>query len=119
MNWKRIGVWTAVFYAVFWIGGNYSFHYTHRCVRSHQEEQVINQDGDTEMVTVCDWYSANAKRWTALDPVRSVFGGWSWLDAAVFGGIAALIGYAVWSSRREEREAEALRAYYSETYGSS
>lgn len=55
-------------------GGNYSFGYTHKCVRSHTEERVINSDGDTQNVTVCDFYSANAKRWTFGDPIRAVVG---------------------------------------------
>jgi hypothetical protein len=105
---QRFGLWFAAAYLVFWMGGNYSFHYTHTCVRSHTEEQPVGTDGDTQMVTVCDWYSANAKRWTFLDPVRSVFTTWigSWIDAAVVGGIAACIGVAVWRGRKRDREYE-------------
>lgn len=69
---QKVGAMVAIADAVFWIGGNYSFDYTHKCVRSHTEQQVINSDGDTQTVTVCDFYSANAKRRTLLDPARAV-----------------------------------------------
>jgi hypothetical protein len=62
----------AVVYLILWIGGNYSFNYTHNCVGSHQEEVPVGNDGDTTMETVWDFYSANSKRWTFLDPARSV-----------------------------------------------
>lgn len=102
---KRVALWCAAVYLVFWIGGNYSFDYTHKCVRSHTEERVINSDGDTQNVTVCDFYSANAKRWTFADPVRAVFTTWvtGWLDAAVLAGIAVIIGVMYWRDRRQKR----------------
>lgn len=95
----------ALVYAIFWIGGNYSFAYTHTCVRSHQEEQQVGNDGDTQMVTVCDWYSANAKRWTFLDPARAVATTWitGWADAAILGVVAASIGGCVLYTRRRVR----------------
>lgn len=112
---QKVGLWFAAFYLVFWIGGNYSFRYTHTCVRSHQEEQPVGNEGDTEMVTVCDWYSANAKRWTFGDPVRSVANVWlaTWEDAAALGGIATWIAVSVWRGRRRERE----RSQYHESLG--
>jgi uncharacterized membrane protein len=102
---QRWGIVLAVAYLLFYSGGSYSFHYTHTCVRSHQEEQPVGQNGDTETVTVCDWYAANAKRWSFGDPARAVFTTWigGWVDAAVVGGIAAAIGGYVWRDRRRSR----------------
>lgn len=62
------GIYTAVIF-----GGNLSFSYTHTCVRSHTEDH-FNNNGDESTVTVCDFYTANGKRWTLLDPFRSLPG---------------------------------------------
>ncbi len=94
----------AIVYLIFWMGGLYSFGYTHECVRSHQEEEAFNNEGDTRMVTVCDFYTANSKRWTFYDPVRSVATTWvtGWVDATILGGIAvAIVGFVVYDRRRE------------------
>ena len=103
---------------MFYSGGSYSYHYTHNCVRSHQEEQPVGNDGDTRMVTVCDFYTANAKRWTFGDPVRSVFTTWigGWEDAAVVGGIAAAIGAYVWRGRRRSRRVREQQALLDLSY---
>jgi hypothetical protein len=61
-------------YLIFWAGGNWSYGYTHNCVRSHTEEVYNPSTEDVETVTVCDFYSANSKRWTLLDPVRALIG---------------------------------------------
>jgi hypothetical protein len=112
-SWRKVAIWLAGIYVVFWIGGNYSFDYTHKCVRSHTEERVINSDGDTEQVTVCDYYSANAKRWTFGDPVRAVTSIWvtDWIDATLLLGFAAWIGFEFWRDRRHK---EAIAAYLRE-----
>jgi hypothetical protein len=97
------------FTSIFWIGGNYSFNYTHDCVRSHKEWQVINNEGDEELVTICDFYSANSKRWTLLDPARSVATSWvtGWVDAAILGGVAVVIvSYVLYGRRKERLERE-------------
>jgi hypothetical protein len=61
-------------YLIFWAGGNWSYGYTHNCLRSHKEEVYNPSTEDTETVTVCDFYGGNAKRWTLLDPIRVVIG---------------------------------------------
>jgi hypothetical protein len=61
-----------VIYAILWVGGSMSFGYTHHCVRSHVE--VTSGEGDT--ARVCDWYAANSKRWTLLDPLRQISHWW-------------------------------------------
>jgi hypothetical protein len=106
-------MWFAIAYAVFWIGGNYSFDYTHKCVRSHTEDRVNNQ-GDEYTVTVCDFYVANGKRWTLLDPARAVATTWvtGWVDGAILAGIAAAIGTYVWYDRRRERALQEERRAY-------
>jgi hypothetical protein len=113
---QKFGLWFAAAYLVFWMGGNYSFNYTHNCVRSHTEERAINPEGDTENVTVCDFYSANAKRWTIGDPVRAIFTTWitGWADAAILGGIASAIGFSFWRGQRRERERRREWAEYQE-----
>jgi len=69
-------VWGAAVgvYVVFWAGGNWSFGYTHRCVRSHVEQAYDPAVDDLRDRRVCDWYTANDKRWTLLDPLRAVIG---------------------------------------------
>jgi hypothetical protein len=103
----------AVFYLIFWMGGNYSFNYTHTCVRSHQElREVPDGQGDVieKNVTVCDFYSANAKRWTFGDPARSLVTTWvgTWVDAAILGGIAAMVFGYRWNERRKDRKRQAI-----------
>jgi hypothetical protein len=112
---QKWGLGIALFYAVFYMGGSYSFNYTHECVRSHQQEEVRRTaDGDyyETTVTVCDWYTANAKRWTFLDPVRAIQREWltSWVDAAILGGIAAAIAGYVVRQRRAQRREDAILA---------
>jgi hypothetical protein len=103
----------AVFYLIFWMGGNYSFNYTHTCARSHQEiQEVPDGQGDVneKNVIVCDWYTANAKRWTFGDPARSVATTWigTWTDAAIVGGIVAVIVGYCWNERRKARNRQAI-----------
>lgn len=117
---QKFGLWFAIAYAVFWMGGNYSFDYTHKCVRSHTEEQAVGNEGDTQTVTVCD-YSANAKRWTFLDPARAVATTWvtGWLDAAILAGIAGAIGVWVWRDKRQERREREYQEWLRESGESS
>lgn len=61
-------------YALIWFGGNVSFKYTHTCVRSHQEEILVGKNGETQTLSYCDFYTANGKRWTTLDPFRALPG---------------------------------------------
>lgn len=74
---KRVWVAAALVYVIVFLGGSLSFGYTHRCVRSHEREVPVNNEGDVETVTVCDFYTANGKRWTLLDPFRAL-PGWIW-----------------------------------------
>lgn len=71
---KRLLIWGVGVYALLWLGGEQSYYYTHKCVRSHQEERYNSAADDVEEVTVCDFYSANGHRWTILGPVRAVLG---------------------------------------------
>ena len=105
-GWRRAAAWVAAFYVVFWFGGSASFHFTHNCVRSHQEEQPVGNDGDVQMVTVCDWYTANAKRWTVGDPLR-VWAG-SWVSGGIVAGIAAAAAAWWWRSESGKRKRAAL-----------
>lgn len=96
--------WLIAGYLVFWVGGTWSFGYTHRCARAHTEERLDSQ-GNDRTTTVCDYYVANGKRWTILDPVRAtrdeLFD--TWADTAIVLGLAAFIGGAVWRVRRKDR----------------
>jgi hypothetical protein len=84
-RWHRASIWVAAVYLLFYLGGRWSFLYTHDCVR---------HVGDT-----CDSYE-NDKRWTALDPIRAVHVGW--MDTAVLVGIAVVVGAWYWRKRRRK-----------------
>jgi hypothetical protein len=67
------------------------------------------------IVTICDFYTANSRRWTILDPVRAVTTTWvsGWIDAAILTAIAAAIGAHIWNEKRRARAREEVerRAY--------
>lgn len=77
---KKLLIWLLVLvplvaYLLVWAGGNWSYDYTHACVRSHE---VAVDPGDFEdqhvtatSRTVCDYTQDNGKRWTILGPIRS------------------------------------------------
>ena len=75
-----MGRWTwwviaiAVAYFLFYLGGSYSFRYTHACAHSHRKVVILQTEHTLKPQTsiVCDRYSANANRWSFGDPVRAV-----------------------------------------------
>jgi hypothetical protein len=91
-----------VAYFVFYLGGHYSFGYTHVCTHSHQKTLIQVNNGDTTMHTiiVCDSYSGNAKRWSPGDAVRALYSqpltGWN-------GGILVVIVLAIGAAAFYER----------------
>lgn len=68
---KRALLAAAAIYLSVWFGGAMSFHYTHTCLRHHTEENV-NVQGDDITYEICDYYDANAHRWTFLGPIRAL-----------------------------------------------
>lgn len=108
----HIGTWIAAAYLVFYLGGDYSFSYTHECVRGHTE-QIADEGGYAE-VLVCDWYTANEKRWTFGDPVRAIYSIEirNWKRSAIVGGILLLMVIAVWRNRRRATRRKALLREY-------
>ena len=110
-KWAAAGI--AVFYLIFWMGGNYSFQFTHTCVRSHQElREVPDGQGDSieKYVTVCDYYTANGRRWSFGDPARSLATTWvgTWTNAAFFAGIGCLVVGYRWKKRRDALKLQAM-----------
>lgn len=85
-RWHKAAIWIAAVYLLFYLGGRWSFIYTHNCVRRVGE--------------ACDSYEGNDKRWTFWDPVRAVHVGW--IDTAMLVGIAAVVGAWYWRKRRRE-----------------
>ena len=92
-----------VAYFVFYLGGHYSFGYTHVCAHSHQKTLISVNHGNTttHTIIVCDVYSGNAKRWSPGDPVRALYSepltGW---NGGILVAIALAIGAAVFFDRR-------------------
>jgi hypothetical protein len=120
-GWQRYALIGAAIYLVLWMGGNYSFQYTHQCVRSHTEERYNANADDTETVTVCDYYSANGRQWGFWSPLAAIRESWltSWIDAAVYGALAAIAASVIVRSRRRtRREQQALWQYYREQHDS-
>jgi hypothetical protein len=93
MKWWVLGVGFACLF--FYLGGSYSFRYTHVCVRSHKHMvfEATHHDVKTHMVTVCDAYSGNSKRWSPGDPARALYSEpFTRWDGVVLVGIALVIG---------------------------
>jgi hypothetical protein len=70
--WAALGIGVAYF--LFYLGGSYSFSYTHVCSRSHKKVvfEATHNNAVQHTITVCDAYSGNAKRWSPGDPVRAL-----------------------------------------------
>jgi len=114
MRWGfGIGLGVVVAYLLFYLGGNYSFRYTHVCVRSHQQLvfEATHDNAVAHTVTVCDRYSGNAKRWSFRDPVRALYSEpvTRW-DGEILVGIALVIAATVLYGLREQWAPTALRA---------
>jgi len=93
LKWWALGIVIACL--LFYLGGSYSFRYTHVCVRSHKHLvfEATHDNAKSHLVTVCDAYSGNSKRWSAGDPVRALssepFTRW---DGVILVGISLMIG---------------------------
>jgi hypothetical protein len=93
MKWWVLGIGTACLF--FYLGGSYSFSYTHVCARSHHHTvfEATHDNVKSHVVTVCDAYTGNSKRWSPGDPVRAVvsepFTRWY---GVILVGIALVIG---------------------------
>lgn len=71
-TWWAIGIGIA--YLVFYLGGNYSFRYTHVCAHSHRVTtyEATSSTPIVRTISVCDRYTGNAKTWSFGDPVRAI-----------------------------------------------
>ena len=106
LSWWVIGIGVAYF--LFYLGGSYSFRYTHVCAHSHR--QVVYSEtqhaSNSRTIIVCDRYSGNAKRWSFGDPVRAIpserLTKW---DGMAIGGIVLVIGAATFLERRRRKTA--------------
>jgi hypothetical protein len=100
-TWWLIGIGVAYF--LFYLGGNYSFRYTHVCTHSHREV-IYSETQHASTSIVCDRYSGNARKWSFGDPVRAVpserFIKW---DGMAIGGFVVVIGAAMFLERRRRK----------------
>lgn len=111
---KLIGPWVIAGYLLFYLGGYYSFGYTHTCVRSHTVETDTPTDRGVAFSTdtVCDWYSANERRWTEGDPVRAIYSVGLGDGGVLL--IIAVMGFAIYAGvdyARRRRTSEWLSSY--------
>jgi hypothetical protein len=93
-------------YFLFYLGGSYSFSYTHVCARSHKE--TVNVATHTNVVshtiTVCDRYGANTKHWSPGDPVRALSSErLTKYNGFVVAGIVIVVGAAGFFEWRRQR----------------
>jgi len=107
-KWWILGIGVAFF--VFYLGGSYSFRYTHVCARSHQETvfDATHDNAVPHTITVCDAYSGNTKHWSPGDPFRALYSepltGWNEAIVIVIAlGIVAAVSYEQWRRRRSRR----------------
>ena len=95
-------------YALFYVGGSYSFRYTHACAKSHKKV-VYNQTSNNAVphaVIICDRYTGNSKHWSPGDPARALTSErLTKYNGMILIGIVLVVGLAVvferlWGSRR-------------------
>jgi hypothetical protein len=108
-----MGRWTwwviaiAVAYFLFYLGGSYSFRYTHACAHSHRKVAILQTEHTLKPHTsiVCDRYSGNAKRWSFGDPVRAVVSKRliKW-DGMAIGLIVVVIAAAMFLERLRKKD---------------
>jgi hypothetical protein len=106
----KLWVWLAfgigVAYFLFYLGGSYSFSYTHVCSRSHKKVYFVatHDNAVRHTVIVCDAYTGNSKRWSPGDPVRALgserANRWEYGIVVV---IVLAIGAGVFFERRQQR----------------
>jgi hypothetical protein len=72
LAWLALGIGAAYFFL--YLGGSYSFSYTHVCSRSHKKVvfEATHNNAVQHTIVVCDAYTGNAKRWSPGDPVRAL-----------------------------------------------
>jgi hypothetical protein len=104
-RWWALGIGAACF--LFYLGGSYSFRYTHVCAHSHKKV-VVEATHDTQLrtITVCDAYSGNGKHWSPGDPARALYSepltGWN--EAIVIGIALAIVAAALYELLYERRK---------------
>jgi hypothetical protein len=93
-------------YFLFYLGGSYSFDYTHVCARNHRKVvyEATHDNAVPHTITVCDRYAGNAKRWSFGDPVRAISSErlTKW-DGMAIGGIVVVIGAATFLEWRRRK----------------
>jgi hypothetical protein len=100
-------------YFLFYLGGSYSFRYTHSCAHSHQKVVYVETQhaSTSRTITVCDRYSGNAKRWSFGDPVRAIpserFTKW---DGMAVGALVLVSAVGTFFERRRRKTLPVMRA---------
>ena len=105
VNWKTwcaLAIGIALF--AFYLGGSYSFGYTHVCTKSHKKVvfDATHHNAVSHTITICDVYSGNSRHWSPGDPARALYSepltGW---NEAIVIGLAVAIGVGVFFERRQ------------------
>jgi hypothetical protein len=109
-KWWLLGIGVAYF--LFYLGGSYSFSYTHVCARSHKKTvyEPTHNNVVPHTITVCDAYSGNTKHWSPGDPVRALrserINKW---NGAILVVIVLAIGTGVFFDRRKQSRSDPAR----------
>jgi hypothetical protein len=109
-TWLVLAIGIALF--LFYLGGSYSFSYTHVCAKSHRKTVYNATAGTPEIhtITICDVYSGNSKHWSPGDPARALWSesltGWNEAIAIAF---ALAIGVAAFFEQRKRRRSKGRR----------
>jgi len=109
-TWSVLAIGIALF--LFYLGGSYSFRYTHVCVKSHHKTVYDATAGAPEIhtITICDVYSGNSKHWSPGDTARALYSepltGWNEVIVIV---IALAIGVAAFFERRKRKRSDRTR----------
>ena len=105
LKWWVLGIGAACF--LFYLGGSYSFRYTHVCAHSHKKT-VFRAVPPYHTITVCDSYTGNSRHWSPGDPARALYSepltGWN--EAIVIGIALAIVAVALFEllyKRRKDR----------------
>lgn len=110
-TWSVLAIGIALF--AFYLGGSYSFRYTHVCTKSHHKTVYNATPGspDIHTITICDVWSGNSKHWSPGDPARALASepltGWNEVIVIAF---AVAIGVAAFFERRKRSRANRKRS---------
>lgn len=113
VNWKTwlvLAIGIALF--LFYLGGSYSFSYTHVCIKSHKDVvfNLTHDNAVSHTVIVCDVYSGNSKHWSPGDPARALSSesltGW---NEAIVIAFAIALGVAAFFERRKRTRSKAKK----------